>query len=142
MFAMNIKKAVTGDLPKLVNFDQLAKNGHSRVDEIKTAIVQGRCWVYTDGGAPQGYAILQTDFFGKPFIYLLYVAPEHRRKGIASRLIRHLETVCGSPKIFTSTNQSNADMFTLLQKLDYQQCGEIHGLDEGDPEIVFMKRVA
>jgi len=57
-------------------------------------------------------------------------------------LIRHLESVCGADRIFTSANQSNADMHHLLAKLDYRQCGEIHGIDDGGPELVFIKHLA
>jgi GNAT superfamily N-acetyltransferase len=139
MFAMNIKKAVTGDLPKLVDFDQIAREGPARIDEIKAAIVRGHCWVYSESGMPYGYAIYQPDFLGRPFINLLYVANDHRRKGVASKLIAHLETLGGQDRMFTSTAQGNAPMCQLLSKLGYQKCGEIHAIDDNDTELVFVR---
>ena len=55
--------------------------------------------------------------------------------------MRHMESLCRTPKLFTSTNLSNLRMQSLLAKLDYELSGVIHNLDEGDPEIVYFKRV-
>ena len=138
---MNIKKAVTSDLPRLVDFDQIAEVGHGRIEEIKTAIVRGACWVFSDAGVAHGYAILQNDFFGYPFVRLVYVSDQHRRKGVASRLIRHLETVCGADRMFISASEHNAPMAALMERLGYQQCGEVHGVDDKAVENVFLKRL-
>jgi len=74
MFAMTIRKAKTADLPAIAVFDSAALNLKERIDALKSAIVQGRCWVYADAGQPpRGYAILQHDFFDYPFIKLVYV---------------------------------------------------------------------
>lgn len=53
--------------------------------------------------------------------------------------MQHLETVCQTEKQFTSTNLSNVPMQALLAKLDYLLSGVLHHLDEGDPELVFVK---
>ena len=47
-----------------------------------------------------------------------------------------------NPKLFTSTNRSNAPMQSLLAKLGYRPSGVIENLDEGDPELVYMKHVS
>lgn len=138
---MNIRKATTSDLPHLVAFDTVTRGLERRIDEIKSAIVHGQCWVYAEKAPPTGYAIFENNFFGRPFVRLLFVANDHRRKGIASRLVQHLETVGGQDRMFVSANQSNAAMRALLERLGYHQCGEIHGLDEGDAELVFMKKL-
>lgn len=141
MFAMNIKKAVTSDLPRLIDFDQIAQVGHGRIEEIKTAIVRGACWVFSDAGVAHGYAILQNDFYNYPLVRLIYVSEAHRRKGVASRLIRHLETVSGANRMFVSSAENNVAMAALMARLGYQQCGEIHGIDDKAAEFFFMKRL-
>ncbi len=45
---------------------------------------------------------------------------------------------CDTPKLFTSTNQSNQPMQQLLDALGYLPSGVIHNLDPGDPELVYM----
>ena len=72
---------------------------------------------------------------------MLYVHPEFRRQGIGSALIRHLVKECRTPKLFTSTNQSNFRMQRLLAMLDFDRSGFIENLDEGDPELVYFKRL-
>ena len=56
-------------------------------------------------------------------------------------LLRRLESLCEKPKLFVTTNLSNLKMQSLLVKLNYVLSGVIHNLDEGDPEIVYFKRV-
>ena len=41
--------------------------------------------------------------------------------------------------IYISTNLSNLPMQSLLAKLGYRLSGVIHHLDEGDPELVYVK---
>ncbi len=142
MFAMTIRKATTGDLSQLVAFDTKTKGLTERIADIKTAIIGGKCWVYAEKGAPAGYAVLQDDFFGRPFVKTIFVEPGSRRHGIATKLLTHLETVGGHDRLFTSTNQSNEPMRHLLNKMGYQQCGEIHGLNDNDPELVFIRALA
>ena len=86
-----------------------------------------------------GYAILREGFFGFDFIELLYVEASVRRHGIGQALIERLERECNTPKLFTSTNESNNAMRSLLARLGYQPSGAIHNLDAGDPELIFMK---
>lgn len=72
---------------------------------------------------------------------MLYVDPRFRRQGIGSALIRHLINECRTPKLFTSTNQSNFPMQRLLATLEFDRSGFIENLDEGDPEWVYFKRL-
>ena len=55
--------------------------------------------------------------------------------------IRHLINECRTPKLFTSTNQSNIPMQRLLATLEFARSGFIENLDEGDPEVVYFKRL-
>ena len=137
MFAMNIRKSTTGDLNHLT---AIAEDVNP--ETIKNAIVQGRCWVFKDGDAPTGFAIIQPDFLGQPCVSFVYVDSEHRRKGIASRLVKHLEMAGGSDRLFASSPQSNAAMQGMFQKLGYEQCGSVHGIHTDDPELIFMRHIA
>jgi RimJ/RimL family protein N-acetyltransferase len=52
----------------------------------------------------------------------------------------YLFAECKTPKLFTSTNQSNKPMQKLLGKTGFTFCGQIDALDEGDPEMFYVKQ--
>lgn len=89
---------------------------------------------------PLGYGVLDFSFFGQAFIPLIMVRGSQRRHGVGSAILRTLESQCAAVKLFTSTNASNEPMQKLLEKLGFIKSGYIENLDEGDPEIVFIKR--
>ena len=72
---------------------------------------------------------------------MLYIHPDYRRQGMGSKLIQHVESMCKTEKLFTSTNQSNLPMQGLLNKSGFVPSGFIDNLDEGDPEIVYFKDI-
>jgi hypothetical protein len=53
--------------------------------------------------------------------------------------MREWEAVAVTPKLFTSTNESNIPMQQLCERLGYARSGLIENLDEGDPEIIYFK---
>jgi GNAT superfamily N-acetyltransferase len=88
-----------------------------------------------------GYAEMAPTFFRQNFILLLSVHSEHRRQGVATALMKAVEARCRNGKLFTSTNLSNQPMQALLGKIGYRLCGVVEDLDEGDPELIFVKRL-
>jgi RimJ/RimL family protein N-acetyltransferase len=56
-------------------------------------------------------------------------------------LLRYLVSICQTPKLFSSTNQSNRPMQALFAKVGFEQSGRIDNLDPNDPEIVYYKAV-
>jgi ribosomal protein S18 acetylase RimI-like enzyme len=87
------------------------------------------------------YAVLNYKFYDNGWIEMLYVHPQFRRQGIGYALIRHLVNECRTPKLFTSTNESNVPMQRLLATLGFNRSGLIENLDEGDPELVYFKQL-
>jgi GNAT superfamily N-acetyltransferase len=101
-----------------------------------------RCLVARgDVGEIVGFAVANHSFFARCFIVLVVVQENHRRHGVASALIRAIETRCTTEKIFTSTNASNLAMQAVCDALEFVRSGVIWNLDDGDPEIVYFKRL-
>ncbi len=86
-------------------------------------------------------AIFAPSFLDQWFVELLVVHPDYRRRGVATALMTHCASVCPAEKLFTSTNESNTPMRRLLSKLGYAPSGYVDNLDEGDPELIFVKRL-
>ncbi len=47
-------------------------------------------------------------------------------------LMQHVESICPTDKLFTSTNQSNISMQELCRSSGYVASGVVENLDEGD----------
>jgi GNAT superfamily N-acetyltransferase len=72
---------------------------------------------------------------------MLFVAEGARRQGLGEHLLAGLEDRgLGLGEVWTSTNRSNRAMRMLLKKRGFRQSGRVTGLDEGDPEIFYVKR--
>ncbi|MGD0926384.1 MAG: GNAT family N-acetyltransferase [Streptosporangiaceae bacterium] len=98
------------------------------------------CRVYLDHEVVTGFAIVKpAHFFGRDFVELLMVDPARRRSGTGRALLREALAAAGTAQVFTSTNKSNRPMRALLDAEDWSLSGELDGLDEGDPELVFFK---
>jgi ribosomal protein S18 acetylase RimI-like enzyme len=138
---MEIRSATPFDADAIKSFDELARVDASRRAFVDRSIESGQCVVATVEGRAVAYAIFNYTFYARGFVDTLYVQGEFRHCGIGSALMRHIAAHCETPKLFTSTNQSNAPIQSLLGKLGYERSGLIENLDEGDPELVYVKRL-
>ena len=139
---IDIRQAVEADELAICSLDHIAQYDDKRKQFIIDAVSAGRCFVAVVDGNVVGFIVLEYTFYANGFISLLYVHPDFRRQGIGSELIRHVETICQTEKLFTSTNESNVPMQNILRKLGYVRSGTIDNLDKGDPECVYFKRPA
>ena len=139
--SLPIRLAATADSDAICAIDPRVADTPDRRPFIERAIAAGECYVAGAGGAIVGYAVFDRSFFEQPFVALLHTDEPRRRRGIGAALMRHIESICTEEKLFTSTNESNTPMQRLCDKLGFVQSGRIENLDEGDPEIVYFKRL-
>jgi len=138
--AMDIAAATTLELEAICAVDEAAVGNTSRREYLSQAIMDGKCYMAKMDHELAGFIIYDTTFYHQAFIWLVIVSPHFRRKGIAKALIRHIESINPTEKLFTSTNESNTDMQHLCEALGFMKSGWIENLDEGDPEIIYFKR--
>ena len=138
---ISIRPAVESDVEALCSLDLIARQENERREFIRHEVASGTCFVAVADEEVIGYGVLNYTFHHTGCIDMLYVHSDHRRRGAGAALVRHMESLCRTPKLFTSTNLSNLRMQSLLAKLGYELSGVIHNLDEGDPEIVYFKRL-
>lgn len=134
-----IRLAQESDIELICGFDAATQQDHRRRDFIARSVSVGNCHVALDNHVLVGYGVLDYTFFDNGFVSMLYVRSNYRQHGMGLEMMRHLESKCQTAKLFTSTNLSNLPMQSLLAKLDYKLSGVIHDLDEGDPELVYVK---
>ena len=134
-----IRRAVAGDVDDMLRIDhRAAQTDHGRADFLRRCVDLGECLVYLSDGSVAGFAVVKpVHFFGRDFVELLMVDPARRRGGIGRNLLRAALAAAGTEQVFTSTNTSNQPMRSLLRAEGWSFSGELDGLDEGDPELVF-----
>ena len=137
---MSVRSATRDDLTALLTLDLHGASADAeRVDLLMRAIDEGACLVFVDQGRIQGFAVTKRrHFFGRDFVDLLTVHPDARRSGVGRSLLQSVVAGSGTDDIFTSTNRSNGPMRALLVSEGWQVSGELDGLDEGDPKMVFF----
>lgn len=141
-FQTQVRIAQSVDIDSIVELDPIARREPGRRTFIAQAVAAGQCWAATaaeDASALVGYGVLDRSFFGHDFIPLIVVKRSARRRGVATAIMRTLELQCQGGKLFTSTNRSNIAMRQLLGRLGFIRSGQIENLDDGDPELVFVK---
>lgn len=139
---MSVRRADAGDLSEILRIDPRAGAGDAeRIEYLTRAVDRDVCFVATDDDAAYGFVVLKRrHFFGRDFIDLLMVAERHRRRGLGSMLMNAAAEVATTPEVFTSTNESNVPMRALLVSKGWGFSGELVGLDQGDPELVYYLR--
>jgi RimJ/RimL family protein N-acetyltransferase len=88
-----------------------------------------------------GFLLFNYSFFDNGWIDLIIIEKKYRGKGIAVEVFQLIGSGCKTEKLFTSTNRSNNSMQKALNKSGFVFAGELTGLDEGDPELFYYKKV-
>jgi GNAT superfamily N-acetyltransferase len=137
----HVRLATASDVSDLLATDALATDPQRR-ERVAQAIELGECWMAELDGQCIGYMVVNTCFYQHPFVWLIVVAERFRRRGVGSALMRHALALFPDHKVFTSTNESNDPSRRLMGSLGFERAGMIEHLDEGDPEIVYVRRPA
>ena len=130
-----IRLGTFADISVLDPFDPF---GGSREEEVSGK----RLHVFqSDEGKPIAYiSTAGYKFHGYPYVTFLLVHPEYRRRGIATKLLGHIEAIHAGERIFISTESDNEEMLALLSRQQYQHSGSLAGLNlDGAGEVFFFK---
>ncbi|PNY80794.1 GNAT family N-acetyltransferase [Deinococcus koreensis] len=134
---MEFSRAGPSDLATIAAFDEQAGDPGRRT-WLEDSLRRREVHLLSVDGAACAYGVLE-DFFGHAFVSLLYVAPARRRQGLGAGLLAHLCGVAATPKVFSSTNLSNAPMHALFARQGWTVSGLLTHLDDGDPEVVYVR---
>jgi ribosomal protein S18 acetylase RimI-like enzyme len=92
-------------------------------------------------GAVVGLCAYRTDWFQCTFVSLIVVQEEYRRRGIAREFLRSVEAVSPSPRIFSSSEETNGPAIRMHAALGFTPSGYIDNLPQGTRELLFYRRV-
>ena len=136
---LRIERSSRHDIDRLRAFDPYAQISDARFRQFTAWASAGQVQIGVVDGDVAGIAVLTDAFFQQPFIELLLVGEAYRRQGLGRALVEHCVAVSPGQKIWTSTNTSNAAMRALLAKAGFIESGRVDNLDEGDPELIFVR---
>lgn len=88
-----------------------------------------------------GVLAYRTDWFQCTFVSLVAVREDHRRRGIAAALFKSVEQMSTSPRLFSSTEETNAAAIRMHTALGFAPSGHIDNLPQGYRELLFYKRL-
>jgi GNAT superfamily N-acetyltransferase len=106
----------------ICSVDLIAQRENERREFIRRVVISGECFVAEWSEKVIGYGVLNYSFYHSGFIEMVYVGSDYRRSGVGVALVKHIESLCQTTKIFTSTNLSNLPMQSLLSSNFCRDC--------------------
>ena len=88
-----------------------------------------------------GFLAYRTDWFQCTFVSLVSVTKDARRTGVARALYRRVEEMSPSPRLFSSTEETNSVSIQMHSALGFTPSGHIDNLPQGYRELLFYKRL-
>ena len=92
-------------------------------------------------GEVVGFIAYRTDWFQCTFVSLVVVCKEKRRRGVARALYKSVEQMSPSPRLFSSTEETNGVSIQMHTALGFVPSGHIDNLPQGYRELLFYKRL-
>ena len=109
---------------------------------VRSHVERHHLLIAEDEAAVLGFVAYRTDWFQCTFVTLVTVDAEHRKRGIARALYRAVEDMSPSPRVFSSTEETNPVAIRMHTALGYGPSGHIDNLPQGYRELLFYKRLA
>ena len=109
---------------------------------VRSHVERHHLLIAEDEAAVLGFVAYRTDWFQCIFVTLVSVDAEHRKRGIARALYRAVEDMSPSPRVFSSTEETNPVAIRMHTALGYGPSGHIDNLPQGYRELLFYKRLA
>jgi GNAT superfamily N-acetyltransferase len=109
---------------------------------VRSHVERHHLLIAEDDAGVLGFIAYRTDWFQCTFVTLVSVDAEHRKRGIARALYGAVEDMSPSPRIFSSTEETNPVAIRMHTALGYTPSGHIDNLPQGYRELLFYKRLA
>ena len=97
--------------------------------------------VAEEAGEVVGVLAYRMDWFQCTFVGLVCVRRDFRRRGVARALYKMVEGVSPSPRLYSSTEETNSVAIQMHTALGFVPSGHIDNLPQGYRELLFYKRL-
>ena len=88
-----------------------------------------------------GFLAYRTDWFQCTFVTLVVVHEDYRRKGIAREFFKSVEVISPTPRLFSSTEETNGVSIRMHTALGFTPSGYVDNLPQGTRELLFYRRI-
>src|SRR5260370_7355183 len=90
-------------------------------------------------GEVVGFIAYRLDWFQCTFVSLVVVREDFRRKSIAREFFKSVEVVSPTPRLFSSTEETNVASIRMHTALGFTPTGHTHNLPPGARALLFSK---
>jgi GNAT superfamily N-acetyltransferase len=108
---------------------------------IKSHLERHHLIVAEAGKHVVGLLTYRTDWFHCTLVSLVVVREDFRRRGIAREFFKTVEAMSPTPRLFSSTEETNSVSIRMHAALGFVPSGHIDNLPQGLRELVFYKRI-
>ncbi len=108
---------------------------------IKSHLERHHLIVAESGESVVGFLAYRIDWFQCTFVSLVVVREDYRRRGIAREMFKAVEAMSPTPRLFSSTEETNAVSIRMHAALGFTPSGHIDNLPQGSRELVFYRRI-
>jgi len=138
---MDIRAPESGDVSALMELAADVIGPERAGPFIRSHLERHHVLVAEKDDAVVGLLAYRTDWFQCTFVSLVSVTKDERRKGVARALYQRVEEISPSPRLFSSTEETNGISIQMHSALGCVPSGQIDNLPQGYRELVFYKRL-
>ncbi len=139
---MEIRQLVSTDLGPVMTLAAEVVGPERAGPVIRSHVERHHLLVAADDGQVVGVLAYRTDWFQCTMVSLVCVRQDFRRRGIARALYQAVEGMSPSPRLFSSSEETNAPSIRMHRALGFSPSGHIDNLPQGYRELLFYKRRA
>jgi hypothetical protein len=138
---MEIRLPESGDLSALMGLASAVIGPERAGPFVRSYLERHHVVVAADDNEVIGMVAYRTDWFQCTMISLVSVRSDRRLSGVARALYRRVEEMSPSPRLFSSTEETNGGSIKMHTALGFTPSGYIDNLPQGYRELLFYKRL-
>lgn len=139
---MEIRPAEPVDVPQVMALAAQVIGEERAGAFVRSHLERHHLLVADVAGQVAGVLAWRADWFQCTFVSLVSVREDRRRKGIARALFEEVARRSPSPRLFSSTEETNGVSIRMHTALGFVPSGHIDNLPQGYRELLFYKRLA